>query len=113
MNLRSNLEFIFCVVLDILVCFGLLLTDFFHLIEWATLTAKRCYLAFFVKLIYHGFLLLLQGNLVLTDYEYMILNILRPRTDESQDVRFAVRQKYPLELAKPAEGPVTADRYVK
>jgi hypothetical protein len=49
---------------------------------------------------------------VLTDYEYVILNILRPRTDESQDVRFAVRQKYPLELAKPAEDPATTDRFV-
>ena len=51
-----------------------------------------------------------QGNLVLTDYEYTILNILRPRTDQSQDVKMAVREKYPLELAKQPEGPITSER---
>ena len=52
----------------------------------------------------------LQGNLILTDYEYTILNILRPRTDESQDVRFAVREKYPLENAKQHTGPPTSEQ---
>ncbi|XP_060573398.1 LOW QUALITY PROTEIN: ribosome quality control complex subunit NEMF-like [Ruditapes philippinarum] len=46
-----------------------------------------------------------RGNIVLTDYEYTILNILRPRTDQSQDVRFAVRETYPLEGAKQHELP--------
>ncbi|KAH3859417.1 ribosome quality control complex subunit NEMF-like [Dreissena polymorpha] len=41
-----------------------------------------------------------RGNIVLTDHTYTILNILRPRTDESQDVKFAVREMYPLETAK-------------
>lgn len=44
--------------------------------------------------------LTLQGNIILTDYEYTILNILRPRTDESQDVRFAVKEKYPVADAR-------------
>uniref|UniRef100_A0A5S6R0C6 NFACT RNA-binding domain-containing protein n=1 Tax=Trichuris muris TaxID=70415 RepID=A0A5S6R0C6_TRIMR len=35
-----------------------------------------------------------RGNVVLTDREYMILNILRPRTDKDTDVRYAVRQCY-------------------
>lgn len=38
-----------------------------------------------------------RGNIVLTDYEYIILNILRPRTTGSEDVRFVVREKYPVE----------------
>ncbi|XP_029454231.1 nuclear export mediator factor NEMF isoform X2 [Rhinatrema bivittatum] len=41
-----------------------------------------------------------RGNIVLTDYEYQILNILRFRTDEADDVRFAVRERYPVKNAK-------------
>ncbi|XP_068005244.1 ribosome quality control complex subunit NEMF [Melanerpes formicivorus] len=41
-----------------------------------------------------------RGNIVLTDHEYIILNILRFRTDEADDVRFAVREKYPVDSAK-------------
>ncbi|NXA35700.1 NEMF factor, partial [Eudromia elegans] len=41
-----------------------------------------------------------RGNIVLTDHEYVILNILRFRTDEADDVRFAVRERYPLDIAK-------------
>ena len=48
--------------------------------------------------------------MVLTDYEYTILNILRPRTDQSQDVKMAVREKYPLDLTKQPEGPITSER---
>ncbi|OQR70237.1 nuclear export mediator factor NEMF-like [Tropilaelaps mercedesae] len=35
-----------------------------------------------------------RGNVVLTDGEYIILNILRPRQAGAEDVRFAVREKY-------------------
>ncbi|OXB64055.1 hypothetical protein ASZ78_001675 [Callipepla squamata] len=38
-----------------------------------------------------------RGNIVLTDHEYLILNILRFRTDEADDVRFAVRERYPVD----------------
>ncbi|NXD86052.1 NEMF factor, partial [Halcyon senegalensis] len=41
-----------------------------------------------------------RGNVVLTDHEYIILNILRFRTDEADDVRFAVRERYPVDSAK-------------
>ncbi|KAM6131338.1 LOW QUALITY PROTEIN: ribosome quality control complex subunit NEMF [Pterocles gutturalis] len=41
-----------------------------------------------------------RGNIVLTDHEYVILNILRFRTDEADDVRFAVRERYPVDSAK-------------
>merc|ERR1712142_61461 len=40
-----------------------------------------------------------RGNIVLTDHELTIMNILRARADESQDVRFAVRERYPVETA--------------
>uniref|UniRef100_A0A0N5B4N9 NFACT-R_1 domain-containing protein n=1 Tax=Strongyloides papillosus TaxID=174720 RepID=A0A0N5B4N9_STREA len=41
-----------------------------------------------------------RGNVLLTDHNYTILNILRPRTDKDHDVRFTVRERYPLELAQ-------------
>ncbi|XP_061468595.1 ribosome quality control complex subunit NEMF [Rhineura floridana] len=41
-----------------------------------------------------------RGNIVLTDHEYLILNILRFRTDEADDVKFAVRELYPVDNAK-------------
>ncbi|XP_015281094.1 PREDICTED: nuclear export mediator factor NEMF [Gekko japonicus] len=43
-----------------------------------------------------------RGNIVLTDHEYLILNILRFRTDEADDVKFAVREHYPVDSAKAA-----------
>ncbi|XP_038077635.1 nuclear export mediator factor Nemf-like [Patiria miniata] len=43
-----------------------------------------------------------RGNIFLTDSEYTILNLLRTRTD-SEDVRFAVRETYPVEAAKKPE----------
>ncbi|XP_060125791.1 ribosome quality control complex subunit NEMF isoform X1 [Zootoca vivipara] len=43
-----------------------------------------------------------RGNIVLTDHEYLILNILRFRTDEADDVKFAVREHYPVANAKAA-----------
>jgi predicted ribosome quality control (RQC) complex YloA/Tae2 family protein len=46
-----------------------------------------------------------RGNIVITDSEWVILNILRPRTESGEDsnVRFAVREKYPKHLAKTAD----------
>lgn len=37
----------------------------------------------------------------LTDAEYTILHLLRPRTDVNQDVRYATRERFPIELARP------------
>ncbi|XP_075048742.1 ribosome quality control complex subunit NEMF [Mixophyes fleayi] len=51
-----------------------------------------------------------RGNIVLTDYEYLILNILRFRTDEADDVKFAVREHYPVDNAKAPEPLLTMDR---
>ncbi|XP_047133052.1 ribosome quality control complex subunit NEMF isoform X1 [Hydra vulgaris] len=44
-----------------------------------------------------------RGNIVLADFEYNILQLLRVRTDENADVKFAVREKYPVELARKEE----------
>lgn len=44
-----------------------------------------------------------RGNIVLTDCNMIILNILRPHT-EGEERRFAVREKYPLERARQREG---------
>ncbi|XP_045502625.1 nuclear export mediator factor NEMF homolog [Colias croceus] len=40
-----------------------------------------------------------RGNIVLTDYNWTILNVLRPHV-EGDKVRFAVKEKYPLDRAK-------------
>ena len=48
-----------------------------------------------------------QGNIVLTDHAYTILSLLRPRVD-NEDVRFAVRERYPVENAH-QRLPVLAD----
>lgn len=34
-----------------------------------------------------------RGNVILTDANYVILNVLRPRTDADNDVRFLVKEK--------------------
>uniref|UniRef100_A0A8C0B8G3 Ribosome quality control complex subunit NEMF n=1 Tax=Buteo japonicus TaxID=224669 RepID=A0A8C0B8G3_9AVES len=51
-----------------------------------------------------------RGNIVLTDHEYIILNILRFRTNEADDVRFAVRERYPVDSAKAAAPLPTLER---
>ena len=48
---------------------------------------------------------------MLTDYEYTILNLLRTRTD-SEDVRFAVREKYPIHSARQREPIMSQERYL-
>lgn len=44
-----------------------------------------------------------RGNVILCDYEYVILNVLRPHV-EGEEIRFAVREKYPLTRARDDEG---------
>lgn len=45
-----------------------------------------------------------KGNLLITDFEYTILNILRPRkAGENEDVKYMVKERYPIELALKAE----------
>ncbi|KAL6105398.1 nemf [Pungitius sinensis] len=55
-----------------------------------------------------------RGNVILTDFEYTILNLLRFRTAEAEaeaeDVKIAVRERYPVESARPPEPLFTLDR---
>ena len=41
--------------------------------------------------------------MVLTDYQYVILSLLRTRTDHDAETRFAVREVYPVQSAKQNE----------
>lgn len=45
-----------------------------------------------------------RGNIILTDHQKIILNILRPHT-EGEEIRFAVREKYPESRAKEIDAP--------
>jgi predicted ribosome quality control (RQC) complex YloA/Tae2 family protein len=49
-----------------------------------------------------------RGNIILCDCEYIILNVLRPHV-EGEEIRFAVREKYPLSRARIDDGPPSAD----
>uniref|UniRef100_A0A673ZEH9 Ribosome quality control complex subunit NEMF n=1 Tax=Salmo trutta TaxID=8032 RepID=A0A673ZEH9_SALTR len=53
-----------------------------------------------------------RGNIILADHEYTILNLLRFRTAEGEeDVKIAVRERYPVENARPPE-PLINQHYV-
>lgn len=47
----------------------------------------------------------------MTDFEHTIISVLRPRTDENSDVKFTVREKYPLNLARQNED-LTIEKYI-
>jgi len=49
-----------------------------------------------------------RGNIVFTDHEYTILNILRPRT-EGEDVKFMVKEKYQRESSTAEIDPLTTE----
>ncbi|XP_028293411.1 ribosome quality control complex subunit NEMF isoform X2 [Gouania willdenowi] len=51
-----------------------------------------------------------RGNIVLVDHEYIILNLLRFRTAEADDVKIAVRERYPVESARLAEPLISLER---
>uniref|UniRef100_A0A182P3X4 NFACT RNA-binding domain-containing protein n=1 Tax=Anopheles epiroticus TaxID=199890 RepID=A0A182P3X4_9DIPT len=50
-----------------------------------------------------------RGNILLTDCELRILNILRPHV-EGEELRFAVREKYPTDRAKQDKGPPSMEQ---
>lgn len=60
----------------------------------------------------HSVCVHMQGNIVLADHEYTILNLLRFRTAEAEDVKIAVRERYPVENARPPEPLLSLDRCV-
>ena len=41
-----------------------------------------------------------RGNVVLTDYQYTILHLLRTRKDSEADVRFAIGETYPKDRVR-------------
>ncbi|CAF1433387.1 unnamed protein product, partial [Didymodactylos carnosus] len=43
------------------------------------------------------------GNIILTDYKYMILTLLRKRLDQSTDEKFAVNETYAIENVRQQE----------
>ncbi|XP_056248763.1 ribosome quality control complex subunit NEMF-like [Seriola aureovittata] len=51
-----------------------------------------------------------RGNIILADNEYTILNLLRFRTAEVEDVKIAVRERYPVESARPPEPLISLER---
>ncbi|XP_019743832.1 ribosome quality control complex subunit NEMF isoform X2 [Hippocampus comes] len=51
-----------------------------------------------------------RGNIILADHEYTILNLLRFRNAEAEDVKIAVRERYPVESARPPEPLITLQR---
>ncbi|KAM4543259.1 ribosome quality control complex subunit NEMF [Odontesthes bonariensis] len=53
-----------------------------------------------------------RGNIILADHEYTILNLLRFRTAEAEaeDVKIAVRERYPVENARPPEPLICLER---
>ena len=53
----------------------------------------------------------IQGNIILADYEYTILNLLRFRTADENDVKIAVRERYPIENARPQEPLISLERW--
>lgn len=53
-----------------------------------------------------------RGNIILTDHERTILNILRPHV-EGEEVRFAVREKYPESRAKERSGLISDEKIVQ
>ena len=64
---------------------------------------------------FYGCVLLLRlitkGNIILTDYQYVILTLLRTRTDQEAETRFAVRELYPVTAAKQLEPLPSTSRY--
>ncbi|XP_056092688.1 ribosome quality control complex subunit NEMF-like [Rhinichthys klamathensis goyatoka] len=53
-----------------------------------------------------------RGNIILTDHQFTILNLLRFRTAEAEDVdvKIAVRERYPVENARPVEPLISLTR---
>lgn len=68
----------------------------------------RCFFAYTLR--YKCVHVHFQGNVILTDHEYTILNLLRFRTAEAEDVKIAVRERYPVESARPPEPLISLER---
>ncbi|CAF1615595.1 unnamed protein product [Adineta ricciae] len=51
-----------------------------------------------------------KGNIILTDYNYMILSLIRKRTDATTEEKFAVNEKYPIETVKQPEDLISLEK---
>lgn len=54
-----------------------------------------------------------KGNVILTDFNYTILSLIRKRTDATTDERFAVNEKYPIESVKQQEDLLSLEKFVR
>ncbi|UJR14620.1 hypothetical protein I4U23_001614 [Adineta vaga] len=54
-----------------------------------------------------------KGNIILTDHTYMILSLIRKRTDATTDERFAVNEKYPVETVKQPEDLLSLEKLIE
>ncbi|CAF0941684.1 unnamed protein product [Adineta steineri] len=54
-----------------------------------------------------------KGNIILTDFNYMILTLIRKRTDATTDERFAVNEKYPIESVKQPEDLISLEKLIE
>jgi len=55
----------------------------------------------------------LKGNVILTDFTYTILTLLRTRTDTDTDVRFAVRETFSQDTIKQEQPPPSVEMYAR
>lgn len=58
-------------------------------------------------------MLSIQGNIILTDFNYTILSLIRKRTDATTDERFAVNEIYPIDSVKKPEDLITLEKFVQ
>ncbi|CAF4370009.1 unnamed protein product, partial [Rotaria magnacalcarata] len=54
-----------------------------------------------------------KGNIILTDFNYVILSLIRKRTDATTDERFAVNEKYPIEGVKQPEDLISLEKFIE
>ena len=92
---------------------GMIAQRYINLIETACVIHALFWCAYFTTI--HSYITwfnkTFQGNIILADHEYTILNLLRFRTAEVEDVKIAVRERYPVENARPPEPLISIERY--
>ncbi|CAF1207062.1 unnamed protein product [Rotaria sp. Silwood1] len=54
-----------------------------------------------------------KGNIILTDFNYMILSLIRKRTDATTDEKFAVNEIYPIDSVKQPEDLISLEKLIE
>ncbi|CAF3242857.1 unnamed protein product [Rotaria sp. Silwood2] len=54
-----------------------------------------------------------KGNIILTDFNYMILSLIRKRTDATTDEKFAVNEKYLIDCVKQPEDLISLEKLIE